>query len=129
MIYVAQVAAQLRLLFDEEDLEVLPRELEGGRHAGEAAADDEGCLVDADGDLFEGLDVVRVRYRHPDEGLRLFRGVLLVFHMDPGALVADIGHLEEVLVEARLADGRPEEELVRPRRAGGNDHPVKVVLR
>ena len=61
---VAQVAPQLRLLFDEEDLEVLPRELEGGRHAGEAASDDEGCLVDADGDLLERLDVIRVGDRH-----------------------------------------------------------------
>ena len=59
---------------------------------------------------------------------RLFGGFRFLAHVHPGALVADVGHLEEVLVETRLPDRLLEQGLVGPRRAGGDDHPVQAVL-
>ena len=52
-------------------------------------------------------------------------GLVLVH---PRALVADVGHGEEVLVQPALAQRLLEEDLVRARRAGGHDQPVEPVL-
>jgi hypothetical protein len=49
-----------------------------------------------------------------------------VVHVHPGILVADIGHLEEVFVQASLADGLLEERFMGARRAGGHHHPVDI---
>ena len=48
--------------------------------------------------------------------------------MNPGALVPDVGHLEEVGVQSRLANGVAEDGLVGARRAGGDNDPVQSVL-
>ena len=46
---------------------------------------------------------------------------------DPGDMLPDVGHLEEVPVEAGLLDGPPEGKLVHPGRAGCHNDPVKFL--
>jgi hypothetical protein len=48
--------------------------------------------------------------------------------VDPGALIADIGHFEEIAVEPCLANGVLEEGLMRPWGAGSDEHPVQSML-
>ena len=46
--------------------------------------------------------------------------------MNPGALVADVGHLEHVLVQAGGADGVLKERLVREGSTTGDDDPIQL---
>jgi hypothetical protein len=46
----------------------------------------------------------------------------------PGVLVADVGHFEQILVQARLADGLLKQRLVGARRARGHHHAVDLLL-
>ena len=48
--------------------------------------------------------------------------------MHPGALIADIGHLEKIFVEAHLPNRFLKERLMGARRAGGDHHPVQMML-
>ena len=49
-------------------------------------------------------------------------------HVDPGALVADVGHLEEIGIESSLGHGVAEKRLVGSRSAGGDHHPIQTVF-
>ena len=55
-------------------------------------------------------------------------GLRLLAHVHPGTLVADVGHLEQELVQARFPDRLAEHGLVRAGRTGGHDHAVQAVL-
>ena len=46
---------------------------------------------------------------------------------DPGDMLPDVGHLEEIPVETGLLHGLPEGILVHTGRAGGNNDPVKAL--
>ena len=48
--------------------------------------------------------------------------------MDPGTLVADIGHLKEVGIEARVAHGFLEKRFVGAGRTGRHHHPVEALF-
>jgi hypothetical protein len=48
--------------------------------------------------------------------------------MDPGALIADVGHFEEITVEPCLADCVLEQRLMGSRGAGSDDHPIQPML-
>ena len=54
------------------------------------------------------------RHRHADDVLGLLGGVFLLLGVDPGAVLPDVGHVEEVLVDAGLAQRVAEQRLVRP---------------
>ena len=54
--------------------------------------------------------------------LRVFASLLLA---DPGDMLPDVRHLEEIAVEAGLLDGPPEGHLVHTGRAGGHDDAVE----
>ncbi len=123
---VPGVAAQLGLALDQVDAEALVGQGQGRRHPGHAAADDQGIVIQRQRPLGQRLDQPRLGHRHPHQSLGLLGGLLGLVHVDPGALVADVGHLEEVRVQAGLAERVAEERLVRPRRAGGHDHAVQA---
>jgi hypothetical protein len=44
--------------------------------------------------------------------------------VDPGILVADIGHLKQIFIKAAVLQGLLEERLVRAGRAGGDNDSV-----
>jgi hypothetical protein len=48
--------------------------------------------------------------------------------MDPGALVPDVGHLQEVLIEAAAPEGLLEEGLMGPGRTSGDNDPVQFLF-
>ena len=125
---VPQISSQLGLFFDEIDFIALLCELEAGRHPGHAASDDQSLGNDGHHQLVKGSNQPGIGHGHSDEVLGLFRGLLLLAHVDPGALISDIGHLEEKLVQPRFPDRLPKHGLVGPRRAGGDDHTVQFVL-
>ena len=125
---MAEVPPERRFLLHERAGESLARQTQGGLHPGEAAADDEGPVRYPHRRFVEGADEARLGNHHAEQILRLCRGLPGELHVHPGALIADVGHLEEVLVETRLADRLLEQRLVGPRRAGGDDHPVEAML-
>ena len=49
-------------------------------------------------------------------------------HMDPGALITDIGHFKEVLVQAGFSDGLLEQRLMGSRGARGHYHPIQIMF-
>ena len=124
----AEVPPERRFLLHERAGESLPRQAQRGLHPGEAAADDEGPVRYPHGRLVEGPDEARLGNHHAEQIFRLGRRLPGKLHMHPGALIADVGHLEEVLVEARLPDRLLEQGLVGARRTGGNHHAVESVL-
>ncbi len=116
------------LLLDDEGREALVREREGRGDAGEPPADDQDRVVDAELAGFQGLEEFGLGDRHADQVLRLLGRLLGLVHVDPGILVPDVGHLEEVAVQARLLAVLLEEPLMGPGRAGGDDDPREPLL-
>ena len=103
-------------------------QVQRGRQAADAAADHQRVRVDGDEPPFERLEETRLGDRHPDEVPRLLRRRLGLAHVDPRALVADVRHLEQIRIEARLAKRVAEQRLVGARRARRDDDPVEAVL-
>ena len=68
------------------------------------------------------------RHRHPDNVLRLARGVFLLLGVDPRAVFPNIRHVEEVLVDARFSQRVSEQRLMRPRGAGGDHDPIEPLV-
>ena len=75
-----------------------------------------------------GSSLAGARHRHAHDVLGLLGGLLLLLGVDPGAVLADVRHVEEVLVDARFAQRVAEQRLVRPRRAGGDHHAVQALV-
>ena len=121
-------SSELGVPLEEVDLYTLGCDVEGGGHTGDSSSDD--CCGLGDGDLcsLERLEEACLGDCHPYEVLRLHGCGLGRVHVDPRALVADVRHVVEVLVETSVPAGLPEERLVGPGGAGGYDDPVQVVL-
>ncbi len=115
------------LLLHDGDLETGVGQIECRLDAGHPAADDEDVLVDVDLVRIEGLEQAGLGHRHLDDvpGLLGRDGHVGV---DPGAVLPDVGHLEEVGVEAAVLAAAPEGHLVHVGRAGGHDHPVELLV-
>ena len=128
MVDPASDAAQLRFLLQEDGLKSLVPQIEGGVETGDAAADDQGPLVDGQGFFHQGLEQGGPGHRHPHQVLGLVRGLVALLHVHPGVLVADIGHFKEILVQTRVDQGLPEQGLVGDGGASRHHHPVKVVF-
>jgi hypothetical protein len=56
------------------------------------------------------------------------RGGGVHVRMHPGTVLADVGHFQEVGVQAHSLKGCPESSLVHSRRAGSHDYPVHTQL-
>jgi hypothetical protein len=124
---LAHVATDRGLLLDENDLVAAVGDVERCLDAGDAAADHEGALGDGDADALQRpvvLDLLDDRAGDVDG----FRGGLAAVFMDPAAVLADVGHLAEVRVEAGLVTGAAERLLVHVRRARSDHDAGEVVL-
>ena len=117
------------LALHQVHLIALVRQGQGRGHAGDAAAHHQGGLVDRP----------TVRYSRGYSSRALATAMLTrSWHfcvaslrlalVHPGALVADVGHLEEVLVEAGVAQHVLEDGLVGGGTAGRHHHPVEIML-
>src|SRR6185369_6834520 len=110
---LGHVAADGGFPFDEDDVVPAVGNVEGGLDAGDAAADDEGPFGDRYGDrleLFVHLDPLE---EHGDDFGGFLGGLFFVF-VDPGAVFADVGHLDEVGVQASCLGRFPEGLFVHP---------------
>src|SRR5660397_194269 len=64
--------------------------------------------------LFQGLQLAHAGYRHPHNVLCLLRGLLLLTRVNPRAVLPDIRHVEEVLVDPAFPESIPEQGLMGP---------------
>ena len=116
------VAADRGVALDQGDVLAGGRQLEGRLDAGDAAADDQDVVVDRHLDGLERLverqpvDLARSR-------MRLALAVAAAGSIGhPRAVLADVGHLQQVRVEAAVGGRLAEGGLVHGRRAGRHDH-------
>ena len=103
-----------------------------GQSCGEArhpAARHQGGTAQGKVGLLKGRSQISLGHGHPDQIDRLDGGRVRVFGVDPGIVVPDIGHLDEIFVQAGGDQGLLEKGLVGPGGAGGHHDPVEVVFR
>ena len=125
---VAKIAAQGRVLLHQVHLEALVGDAQRRGHARQPAADNQRRCRHRQLAGLQRLQMPRPGDGHGHQVHGLIGGRHGVVLVDPGALVADVGHRKEVLVEPALAQRLLEEDLVRPRRTGGHHQPVEPVL-
>ena len=125
---VPGLTAQFIALFHQVGLKTHVGDGEGRFHAGDPAADDQGGFGDREGLLVQGFQPHHPGHDAPDQVLGFFQGLFRLVHVHPGVLVPDVGHIEEVGVEARLSDGLLEHGHVGPGAAGSHHHPVELVF-
>ncbi len=92
------------------------------------STNDQGLLIHLDHLGGKGFKKGGLGNGHPHQVLGLFRGLSGLMHVDPGTLIPDIGHLEEITVEAGLPDRVLEERLMGSRSARGNNDPIQFVF-
>ena len=127
-VHLPGVAAETVRFFEQHGLEALVGKAHGRGHAGHPAADDERLGHHVDPAAREGNAESGFGNGHAHLVLGLFRGLLGLALVHPGVLVADVGHLHQVGVQARLPQGVLEQRLVGTRGAGRDDDPVQPVL-
>ena len=118
--------AKVGFFFEQINFEPLLGYTQGAGHTGRSAADHQGRLVDRQIKFLQRLQMRGPGHRHADDVLCLFCGVLLLLGVDPGAVLADIGEFEEVLVDPRFTAGVPEQRFVSSRSTGRQHQPVKT---
>ncbi|MBA7700976.1 hypothetical protein ES703_109702 [subsurface metagenome] len=64
--------------------------------------------------------------RHPNDILCLFGGFFLLLGVDPGAVFSNISHFEEILINSPFPKRVPEQRLMCPGGAGGDNHAVEL---
>ncbi len=126
--HMAQGAAQLAVAFHKIHREALIGQGQGRFHAGSATADDQRAALDRNFTIGQRMQHGSSRRRHADQVLGLARGGVPVMGMHPGALVADVGHIEQVRIQAGRAQAVAEYRLMGQRRTAGDDHAVGAQL-
>ena len=91
---LVEVSTQLGFLFNQVDRESLSRQTQGRCHPRGAAANDQGGFLDRNVDRIQGYVPADLGNCHADQLSRFLGGGLGVIGMDPGAVIADIGHLK-----------------------------------
>jgi len=105
-------AADGRFAFDQVDLVAAIRQIQCSLDARHASPYHQGCPRDRDLFLVLGIQPVRPRHRHLDDALGLARGRFTVIGRDPGTVLADVGHLQQVRVQPRPLDTVAEDWLI-----------------
>ncbi len=123
-----EITSKLLLLLNERDLESLLRQIKRCGHARQAAPNDKSIVVDLQAAFVQGLQQPCLCHSHSYQVFCFVCSRLGLIHMHPGALVADIGHFKEVLVQSCFPAGVSEERLVSPRTARCHYDTVQVLL-
>ena len=108
---LGHVAADGGFPLDQDDLVAAVGDIQCGLDAGDAAADDQGPLGDRYGDGGQDAVLLDPLDHHADDLDRLDGGFFLVL-VDPGAVLADVGHLAQEGVQAGRFDSLAEGLLV-----------------
>ena len=93
-------SAQFGLFFHQNHVVALFSQSDGSVHAGHPAADHQAPLNNGNFLLFKGMQGSGPGHRHPEQVLGLCRCIFIGIGMDPGILVANVGHFKQVLVQA-----------------------------
>ena len=115
------LAADGRFAFHEGDAVAGLGDVERRLDARHSAADHHRPPRERDGDGGQGVVETGLGHGHADQvdGLGRGRGAVV---MDPGAVLADVGHFDEVGIQALLLRRLAERAEVHVRRTGGDDH-------
>ena len=127
VIDVLQFSTQLIFPFHQIGLEPGLGQSQSGGHPGQPTADDQATRSDGLEEPGQRRKAARSGHRHPHQIHSLFRGSVRFVHVHPGALIANIGHLEQVAVQPGLLKGLLEQRFVRARRTGRDNDPVQAM--
>ena len=128
VVQMPQVAPQLFLSLYEIHFEALPAQAERGRHPGYPASHDDSCLRDRHRYRVKRFESPGLGHRHTHQVFGLLRRFIGLGHVNPRALVADVGHLEEIGVQTGFSHCLPKNGFVGSGGAGSYDDAVQVVL-
>ncbi len=87
-------AAQFSFFFRQNNFKALIGQTQRRIHAGHTAANDQAPLDNRNLLFFKGMQGVGPGHGHTHKILGLFGGRLFGIGMDPGILVADVGHFK-----------------------------------
>ena len=125
---VVQVAAQgLRKLYQGHVIAGVGND-EGRGHPAHSAAEHQRPLERLDGSPPDGRHARHPQDGHTNQFLRLAGCTSGLPVMDPGAVLADVGHLQQVGVQPGLAHRLLEQGFVGPVTAGRHHHTVEVMF-
>ena len=122
------VAAERRLALDEVHVDAAGRELLGGGHAGDAAADHERRAREERALPRQVALVLRARDRALEDLARLLLGQLGLVLVDEAAALAQVGEGHGVLAQLQLARDALEGRTLEARRAAGDDQVVEPAV-
>ncbi len=128
IVHIPQVPPELWTLLHEIAVKSLIGQLQGAGHARQSSPDDETLRNDLCHGLLQGSGEAGLGNRHLNQLLGLLRGLFRLIHMNPRALIPDIGHLEEIFIESYLSNSLLEQRFVGAGRAGGHHDAVQMVL-
>ncbi len=95
--------------------------LQRGLNTGDPCPNDHGAGIHWHLPYVQGFLKHHALHCGGDQPLGLLRGILSVGR-DPGALLANVRHLKQELVKARIGAGATERRFMHQRRARGNDY-------
>ena len=128
VIDVTQVPTQFRLPLYKSHAISGVGDGEGCGHPGDPPTDHQRAAHRLHRQFVDRLRHPHAGHRHPHQFLRLPRGPLRIVHMAPGAVLADVDHLQEVRVQPCLPHHLLEQRLMGPMATRSNHHPVEPLF-
>jgi len=113
-----QQAAKLCLPFHQDHFHPHVRQRPGGRQPGHPAANDYRPAHQGRLDVLRRFEEPGLGHRHPDQVFGLHHGQVPILRVNPGTLIPDVGHLEQILIQPRLGARALEERHMGARRTG-----------
>ena len=126
---MVQRPAKARQPLHERDVVAGVSDVQRCRHPRDAAPDYQGASDWLDCLLAHRLGEPRAGDSQADQLLGLPRRPRRVIHVRPRTVFSDVGHLDQVWVQAGFASDALEERLVCPVAASRHEHPVQPILR
>jgi hypothetical protein len=123
-----QVPTQLAFLFYHVNWKTLFRQGQCSCHPSCPASNHQSSALDWQLQGVLRLSRCGASNSHMHKLFRFTGGFLIILRVHPGALVADVGHFEQIWIQAGGADAVLEERLVSERGAAGDHHPVKIMF-
>ena len=127
-INIEGLAAELRIFFNNVGLVSLPGQTSCRRHTRNAAADNHGGLIDIELRFLQGLRQGHFVNRHADEVPGLFGCQLRVVFVDPGILVADVGHFKKIFIQSRVYERFLKQRFMGFGCTGGNHDTIQILF-
>ncbi len=92
------IPTQVLTLLNQIGFKPLIGQIEGCGQTGQTPADHQGLLDHIKGYFIQRFQKMGPGHGHPDQVFGFFRGQGRIILMNPGTLIANIGHLEEIFI-------------------------------